>query len=133
MEWAALIAWLLTIGGGTVLLGIWIRGRGHDQERHAGLRIRPSVLGSHLGLGTTGALVWIAYLASRVKELVWVAFDIAAIASLLGTSMFVIWLKQHAEGQRGAAEHHFPIPIVAVHGVLATATLALTLVAALQA
>ena len=133
MEWAALGAWVLTIGGGTALLRTWIRHRGHGQERQPGLRIRPSVLLSHLGLGTTGLLVWIAYLVSRVKELVWVAFDIVAIASVLGTSMFVIWLKQRAEGQRRAAEQRFPIPVVAVHGVLATATIALTLVAALRA
>jgi hypothetical protein len=39
MEWAALISWIVTAGGGFVLFGLWYRGGGMRQ-REAGRHIR---------------------------------------------------------------------------------------------
>jgi hypothetical protein len=40
MEWAALIAWVATAGGGFVLLAIWLSRGGMRQGREGGSRIR---------------------------------------------------------------------------------------------
>ena len=59
MEWAALISWIVTAGGGFVLLAIWV-GRGGMQQREGG-RIRPALILSHFGLAATGLVLWIVY------------------------------------------------------------------------
>ncbi len=40
MKWAALIAWVITAGGGFVLLSIWLMRSGMRQQQDAGGRIR---------------------------------------------------------------------------------------------
>src|SRR4029079_18870028 len=40
MEWAALIAWVLTVGGGFVLLAIWLSRGGMRQGGEGGARVR---------------------------------------------------------------------------------------------
>jgi manganese efflux pump family protein len=52
MDWAALILWVLTAGGGFVLLAIWLKAGGMSQ-RSSG-RIRPAVILTHLGLAAAG-------------------------------------------------------------------------------
>jgi hypothetical protein len=41
MKWVALVTWVLTAGGGFVLLSIWLARGGMRQAREAGNRIRP--------------------------------------------------------------------------------------------
>ena len=42
MEWAALIAWVVTAGGGFVLLAQWLRNGGMSQREQG--RIRPPLI-----------------------------------------------------------------------------------------
>ena len=139
MEWAALISWVLTAGGGFVLLSIWLR-RGGMQQREAGSRIRPALILSHFLLAATGLVIWIIYLAADEDVLAWIALVILAIVALLGWTMFAIWLRRRqapaaapeAAASGTPAEQHFPVPIVALHGVLAVTTVVLVLLAALE-
>ncbi|MGZ4318911.1 MAG: hypothetical protein ACXVRD_06255 [Gaiellaceae bacterium] len=135
MEWAALIAWVVTAGGGFVLLAIWLSRGGMRQGGTPGTRIRPALILSHFLLAATGLVIWIIYLADDSDTLAWIAFAILAVGALIGWTMFAIWYQRR---QRGAgtiepagvagdspAEQHFPVSVVALHGALAVTTVVL--------
>jgi hypothetical protein len=140
MEWVALIAWLLTAGGGFIMLAIWLQRGGMRQQVEAGNRIRPPLLLSHFGLAATGLVLWIIYLASDSDALKWIAFIIILIVALLGWTMFAIWYRQRQKAGVSAAapasptnpaaspgglvpaEQHFPVSVVTIHGITAVVT-----------
>ena len=146
MKWAALIAWLVTAGGGFVLLATWLA-RGGMRQGGGGARIRPPLILSHFLLAATGLVLWIIYIATDSDALAWIAFVILSVVAALGWAMFAIWWQQRrrpaaataggpgapAAGNPGpaepapsmAAEQHFPVSIVALHGVLAVTTVVL--------
>jgi hypothetical protein len=72
--------------------------------------------------------------------LTWIAFAILAVVALLGWTMFAIWLRRRQARVGGTemaapgvpAEQHFPVSIVALHGLLAVTTVALVLLTALE-
>jgi hypothetical protein len=139
MEWAALITWVLTAGGGFVMLGLWLRSGGMAQSRQDGRLIRPPLILTHFGLAATGLVLWIVYLASDSDVLAWLAFALLAVVAALGFTMLAIWLQQPrspvAAGAPAAsasqpAERRFPVPVVAAHGLLAAATLVLVFLTA---
>jgi hypothetical protein len=116
MKWAALITWVVTAGGGFVLLSIWLARGGMQQQREAGNRI----------------------IADK-DVLAWIAFAVLLVVALLGFTMFSIWLRRR-QGRATAgdavtastpAEQHFPVAIVGLHGVLAATTLVLVLLTAI--
>ena len=82
MEWAALIAWVVTAAGGFVLLAIWLSRGGMQQGREPGSRIRPALILSHFLLAATGLVIWIIYIATDSDALAWVAFVILAVVAL---------------------------------------------------
>src|ERR1044072_4007671 len=139
MEWAALIAWVLTAGGGFVLLAIWLSRGGMRQGGGGGGRVWAPAILSHFLLAATGLVIWIIYLANDSDTLAWIAFVILAVVAVLGWTMFAIWWQRRQRGttartagmsSTGAggnpgspgddtpAEQRFPVPIVALHGVL---------------
>jgi hypothetical protein len=138
MEWAALVAWLLTAGGGFVLLSIWIMRGGMRQQADTGRRIRPPLILAHFLLAAVGLVVWIVYLVKDSDALAWIAFAMLAVVAVLGWTMFAIWVRGRQAQSAGAeavapgrpAEQHFPVPIVALHGVAAVTTVVLVLLAA---
>src|SRR5947207_14696575 len=147
MKWAALITWVVTAGGGFVLLGLWLRGGGMSQAGRPGTLIRPPLILTHFLLAASGLVLWIIYVASDSDALAWIAFALLVIVALLGFSMLAIWLQQRraaagaaaaaGPGAAGtgasaiqAAERSFPVPIVAAHGTVAAATLVLVLLTA---
>ena len=131
MEWAALITWVLTAGGGFVLLTIWLARGGMQQARDAGNRIRPPLIMSHFLLAATGLILWIVYVATDSDALAWIAFVLLLVVAALGFTMFAIWLRRRRARAVEAvtpdtpAEQHFPVSIVGLHGVLAAVTLVL--------
>jgi manganese efflux pump family protein len=139
MEWAALIAWIATAGGGFVLLAIWLSRGGMQQGREAGTKIRPPLILSHFGLAATGLVIWIIYLASDSDALAWIAFVLLAVVAVLGWTMFAMWWQRRqrepvtgaAAGGERPAEQHFPVPIVALHGLLAVTTVVLVFLTAI--
>ena len=68
------------------------------------------------------------------------AFVILAVVALLGSTMFPIWARRRQSRPTAIettapgtpAEQHFPVSIVALHGVLAVTTVVLVLLAALE-
>jgi hypothetical protein len=133
MKWAALITWVLTAGGGFVLLSIWLA-RGGMKSQAAGNRIKPPLIMSHFLLAATGLVLWIVYVVDDSSTLAWIAFVLLLVVALLGFTMFGIWLRRRRAGAGGAtpdtpAEQHFPIAIVGLHGLLAATTLVLVVLA----
>ena len=141
MEWAALIAWVLTAGGGFTMLAIWIARGGMRQRESA--RIRPPLILSHFALAATGLVLWLVYVASDSDALAWISLAILVVVAALGFTMFAVWTRQrqaHAGaaatsstgGPDQPAEQRFPVPIVALHGIAAVTTLVLVLLASLD-
>ncbi len=145
MEWAALITWVVTAGGGFVMLGLWLQGGGMRQTAGSGI-IRPPLILGHFALAATGLVIWIIYLASDADALAWIAFVLLVVVALLGFTMLAIWLQQRSAtaaataqpapagpGVAGGqpAERRFPVPIVAAHGLVAAATLVLVFLTAI--
>ena len=130
MEWAALVVWILTAGGGLVLATQWLR-RGGSQQK---VGIRTVRLASHVVLAVTGLALWIAYVVSEDDVLAWIAVVLLVAVAVLGFSMFAIWLRGHSsrgEPTEMPAETAFPLPLVLGHGALGVMTLTLSLLAAL--
>ena len=136
MEWAALIAWVLTAGGGFVLLALWLRNGGMSQRAPG--EIRPYLILSHFALAATGLVLWIAFVVTDSSALAWIAFAILVAVALLGWTMFAIWYQRRnppagsAPGAGTPAEQRFPVPIVALHGLLAVTTVVLVFIAAIS-
>ncbi|MBF6333911.1 hypothetical protein [Nocardia transvalensis] len=142
---AALITWLLTAGGGFVLLGTWISKGGVRQP--GSTHLPPPVLFAHFLLAAAGLIVWIVYLVVDSDVLAWIAFGLLIPVALLGFFMLIRWLPVYrsritataattpAVGatavQPEPAEKHFPVAIVGGHGVFAVATVVLVLLTAL--
>jgi hypothetical protein len=147
---AAVCLWGLTALAGMVLFGTWLanggvrRGAG-ARGRHRRLP-RTLVLG-HVLLAVVGLLVWIAYLTWGRGMLIWAALGVIAVVAVLGLVMFGRWVPSYRGRARfgtgpGAAhrapstgrwalpEHHFPVAVVAAHGVLAVSTVALVVLTA---
>src|SRR5215211_4822209 len=138
MEWAALISWIVTAGGGFVLLALWLR-HGGMRQREPGRRIRPPLILSHFALAATGLVLWIVYVISDSDALAWIAFAILIAVALLGWTMFAIWWQRRqaravapASTPGVPAEQHFPVSIVTLHGLLAVTTVVLVFLAAVD-
>jgi manganese efflux pump family protein len=130
MKWAALILWILTAGGGFIMLGLWLRHGGMQKAREQGTRIRPPLLFSHFLLAATGLVLWIIYIANDNDTIKWIAFLLLLVVALLGFTMFAIWLGQRrvragVETGSEPAEQRFPVSIVTLHGIAAATTLVL--------
>lgn len=147
MEIAALVTWLLTAGGGFVLLATWIAKGGARQPRTT--RFPPAVIFGHFALAVIGLIVWIVYLVADQGALAWTAFVLLVPVALLGFVMLLRWLPTYRTrtpattttapagapttpvGSTPPAEKHFPVAVVAAHGVFAVATVVLVLLTAL--
>jgi hypothetical protein len=138
MKWAALIAWIVTAGGGFVLLSIWLARGGMRQQGEGGSRIRPPLILSHFLLAASGLVVWVVYVVKDSDVLAWGAFALLLVVALLGFTMFGIWLRRRQARTETPgtvtpdtpAEQHFPVSIVGLHGALAVTTLVLVLLTA---
>lgn len=136
MEWAALITWVATAGFGFGLLVISAARGGMTQS----VGIRPFLIIGHFLLAATGLAIWIAYIATDSDTLAWIAFVTLAVVALLGWTMFAIWYRgrrspgavTEAVDPNAPAEQHFPVSVIAVHGVLAVTTVLLVLLTALD-
>ncbi|SRR5712692_10222326 len=136
MEWAALIAWVITALFGFVMLTIWLK-RGGMQQREPG-RIRPPWILSHFLLAAGGLVLWIIYLVTDTDALTWIAFAALVVVALLGWTMFFIWAKQRQTSAQpaiapagGSAEQSFPVPVVVLHGLAAVTTVVLVFLTAI--
>jgi hypothetical protein len=134
MDVAALILWVITAGGGFVLLGTWLAKGGTRQPGRSSFP--PALIFGHFLLAATGLVLWIIYLFIDSRALAWVAFVLLLAVAVLGFTMLGKWLavRKRPVGvdETAAPERHFPVPVVAGHGVFAATTLVLVLLAALE-
>jgi len=131
MSVAALVTWVLTAGGGFVLLVLWLKNGGMAQREKG--RIRPAIILTHFALAAAGLVLWIVYVANDSTTVAWVAFGLLVVVALIGFTMLGIWLSQRRGGAAvpsPAAEQRFPVAIVGLHGLLAATTLVLVFLAA---
>jgi hypothetical protein len=128
MSVAALITWVLTAGGGFVLLVLWLKNGGMAQREKG--RIRPAVILTHFALAAAGLVLWILYVANDSTTVAWVAFALLLVVALIGFTMLGIWLSQRKRRDAVPAEQRFPVAIVGLHGLLAAVTLVLVFLAA---
>jgi hypothetical protein len=152
---AALVAWVLTAGGGFVLVGRWVAAGGLRQQGGGSTRFPSGLVFGHAGLAVAGLVLWIVYLALDADALTWVAFALLVVVALLGFTLFSRWLPTRravpavsagggAGGHRAGvdsrpvgtagsepAERQLPVPVVAAHGLLAVTTVVLVLLTAL--
>jgi hypothetical protein len=128
MEWAALVAWIFTAAGGSLLFVQWWRHGGPSQQEG----IRSIRLAAHAGTAVVGLILWIAFVASDTRALAWLAVALLVLVALVGFSMLLISSRGRTRHVRTEtpAEGMFPLPLVAGHGILAVTTLTLTLLAA---
>ena len=126
---AALIAWLLTAGSGAVLVGKRLaRSRGNV------LRGRlPAVLVCHLGLATGGLAVWTGYLLSGWAPLAWAALGILLPVAGLGMATLIATIPEPGSGPGPLPRGRAPVVVIVGHGLLATLTMLLALLAAVAA
>jgi hypothetical protein len=148
MALLAFIAWLITAAGGLGLVSIWIIER---DGATAASRLPRTVVSAHGLLAVVGLAVWAMYLLMDTGRLAWTAAAILAVVFLLGATLAVRYIGVYrayrtpapllvAVGSSGTGsleepappERHLPLPLVLTHGVMATITLALVLLTALD-
>jgi manganese efflux pump family protein len=139
MRVVALISWIVTALAGATLFGIWLARGGLRRQGAGASRFPPALIFGHPILAATGLVIWIIDLATDTDSLRWVAFAILLVVAALGFTMARLW-RQEREARAAAArsnradlppEQHFPVALIAAHGLLALTTLVLVLLTAL--
>ena len=129
LGWAALVAWLVTVGLGVSMLARWITRSGRSGAQPG--RGRGPVLNfTHLGLALTGLLAWISYLATGITGVAWAGCGLLLAAASLGMSL--IFLAGHS-GDDARPRGHRPTFVVAAHITAACTTILLAVLAAIGA
>lgn len=126
MDIIALVLWVLTAGGGFVLLGTWLVKR---RDADAASRIGPGPILAHFLLAAGGLVVWLVYtLIADEIALAWAALIVLVVVAAIGFLMFARWLSDRREPDQAARERpeqQFPLPVVVAHGLFGAATLVL--------
>ncbi len=138
MGFIAAALWFATAVVGTYMLSRTVSGsRNAAGATVSDLPVMLSFL--HPALAVTGLAIFGAYLATYEEPFVWIAFADLLLVSVLGELLFVKWLKGRRKSatsspvRRFTAEQTIPVEIVAIHGLLAGATILLVFIVALQA
>lgn len=129
MSLAALVAWVLTAGGGFVMLGIWLSRGG--ARRPGASRFPPTLVFGHAALAAVGLVLWIAALVTGGASVALAAVVLAALAAVLGVGLFARWIPARRGDDGDPAEKHFPLAVVIAHGVFAVATVVLVVLTTL--
>src|ERR1700733_3622838 len=93
MSLAALITWLITAGGGLLLLMIWLIEYDREFQSAAATRLPVPVISAHALLAVAGLVVWAAYLLTDASRLAWAAVLTLAIVVILGITMAARWIQ----------------------------------------
>jgi hypothetical protein len=137
----ALFSWIATALAGLLLLVIWLMEYDRDYQSTAATRLPVSVISAHALLGIGGLLAWGLYVLMDEDRLAWATLADLGAVILLGLIMAARWLGVYRAYQAPGSspgrvmtvppERHFPRPVVAIHGILAVATLVLVVSAVL--
>jgi len=88
---ATLIAWLIAGAAGLSMFGSWLRRGGPRHQRSRPDGLPPAVIITHLGLGALGFLTWLAYLATSLDALAWIAVGLLMPGIGLGICTVTLW------------------------------------------
>ena len=95
MRLLALVAWLLTAAGGSLLLVTWLRHGGLGQTEG----VRATRLLPHASLAVLGLALWIAYMAADRTALAWAAVGCLLLVAGIGVAMLAVTLaRTHESG-----------------------------------
>ncbi len=136
MSSIAAVLWLTT-----AIVGSYMLSRSLSASRNAAgatvSDLPPLVTFLHPTLALGGLAVFGAYIATYSAPLAWIAFADLLLVSVLGQLLFRKWLKGRKRSSgpvdRFPGEQSIPVEIVALHGLLAGATILLVFIVALQA
>jgi manganese efflux pump family protein len=128
---AALIAWIVTAAAGSALLAGWPQGAGLRRRGNQPASVPRAVIGGHVGLAVAGLATWIAYVATAVPALAWVAVGIIVAVAGLGMATLITAVPE--PGASSTSSRRAPVFLIAAHGMLATATILLVVLAAVSA
>jgi hypothetical protein len=126
---AALMAWFVTAAVGSYLLAGWLSAGGRRRKRPAAGLVPITVL-SHFGLAITGLGLWLAFVITGTRVLAWLGVGLIVLIAGLGMGALSAALS---EPEPGPPKAGMPVAVIAVHGMLATATILLVLLAAIGA
>jgi hypothetical protein len=144
VEYAVLITWFAAVLLGLFMLAVWLIENDVTDLGVARSRLPVLVIFGHLFLAAAGLAMWVVYLVLEWMVFCWAAIGILGGIAALGATMFLRWIPVYrgparpeslppsGEAVAIPAEGNFPVVIVAAHGLLAVATLALALVTALR-
>jgi hypothetical protein len=142
LKWAAAITWFITIDGGLVLLGFWLRAGGLRRAQRRGPRIGPELIAVHLSLAATAFTLWIIYLIRGGLAYAVVALCLLAPVATIGFTMFGIWLVHRVAVAAPATDpptrsrpidQRLPITVIVLHGFFAAATVVLVALVVIRA
>jgi manganese efflux pump family protein len=129
---AALAAWIITAAAGAYLLAGWLTGE-RRRRRLAVTGAQRAVVAGHAGLAAAGLAVWIAFVATVTPALGWIAVGMTFAIAGLGMATLLTGLPDPeaapATQITGPPARRPPVLVIAMHGVLATATILLVLLA----
>jgi len=139
LQFVALITWFAAILAGLYMLAVWLI----EKDQATPSRLPAPVIVSHVVLAAVGFAIWVAFPVTHRKTLAWAAAGLLLAIAALGLTMFLRWIPvyrgpdQRAGTSGGAAhqipdEGHFPVILVACHGLLAVITLILVRLTALN-
>jgi manganese efflux pump family protein len=126
---AALAGWLVTAAAGAYLLAGWLTADGRRRRIRSAGMVSGTVLG-HFGLAAAGLIIWIAFMLTRTQVLAWAA--VGLIIGVAGLGMGALGAALPDPGAT-STRARMPVTVIALHGMLATATILLVLLAAIGA
>jgi hypothetical protein len=95
LSFAALAAWLVTVGLGTAMMARWITRIRRHRPGQARRRWPARNLG-HFSLAVVSLLVWIGYLATGITGLAWAACGLLLPAAGLGMTLVILASRRPA-------------------------------------
>lgn len=125
---AALVAWFFTAAAGTRLLAGLLAVRGPRGRRQGSAGLVAATVLSHFGLAVAGLVLWIAFVITGTPGLAWLGVGLIVLIAGLGMGALSAALPEPGPPKAG-----LPVIIIAIHGLLATATILLVLLAAIGA
>jgi len=136
LDLGALAAWVLTAAAGVYLLAGWLvtwLARLVRRRRRTRADAATAFTVSHFGLALTGLGVWIGFVATDLPALAWVALGMVVLIAGLGMGVLSAALPGPARAGAAGSQARIPVILVAAHGLFATLTILLVLLAAIGA
>ncbi len=85
----------------------------------------------HPALAITGIACWFMFVLVHYQPFAWIAFGILVVTMVVGLSWLIA--SRRAAGRPAGASSTFPPRLVALHGLVVTLAIALTVLAAISA